>query len=254
LSRGTRPPGADGCWLLPLFRAGAVGSRWRILTAFPDAAAVSGSLHHTRLAALSPGRPRGQRAGSIARCGLDTARGPHAVRRNGARHGARAPVRCRLGGGAAPVHPGRLAPQITEPERVSHQRRQAQGGWPMRSCAVMAAGNWSCQRAISRLPPGVSRAASGSRAPLTTDRDTGGSQRPCDVVTWHRPHGLRSGPRRSTRCPGQGSLRVWSETVGRRDGPGEPGRRLLRTPRGERRGPSWCPRSRPVYPPLLGRR
>ena len=35
--------------------------------------------------------------------------------------GNRCPVRCRLGGGAAPVHPGPLSPEEEEPEEVSQQ-------------------------------------------------------------------------------------------------------------------------------------
>jgi hypothetical protein len=45
-------------------------------------------------------------------------------------HGCRAPVRCRLGGGAAPVILVRPSPPMSEPERVSHQPPRAPGGWP----------------------------------------------------------------------------------------------------------------------------
>jgi hypothetical protein len=171
LSRDTRPRGADCCWGFPLFRAGAVGSRRRVLTAFSDAGAVGVSLHHTRREALAPGRQRVQRAGSIALGGLETYPCPHAVRRNGARHGAHAPVRCRRGGGAAHGNPARRSPPSTEPERVSHQRGRAQGGWPLRLGAVRAAGHVSFPSAMRRRTPGVSREASGAPAPLTTERE-----------------------------------------------------------------------------------
>ena len=252
MSRGKLSPGADGCGFFPLLRSGAVGSRCRVLTSLPDAGAVRVSRHHTRMEALSPGRPRVQRAGSLALCGLATSPCPPAVRRQGALPGARAPVRCRRGCGAAHVHQVRRSPHLTEPARVSPQRRKAQGVWPMRSGAVMAAGHWAFESAMPRRPPGVSREASGSRAPRTPDRETCVYHRPCDVGTCHRPHGLTSGPRRSTRGPGPGSCRVGSETCGWRDWPGATGRRLLRTPLCERRGPSWGPRSRTVCPPMLG--
>jgi hypothetical protein len=69
VSRGTLPRGADGCGCGPLVRAGAVGSWRRVLTAGPEAGAVGVSRHHTRRAALSPGRPRVPSAGRRARVG-----------------------------------------------------------------------------------------------------------------------------------------------------------------------------------------
>jgi hypothetical protein len=138
----------------------------------------------------------------------------------GRRHVFRAPVRVRLGGGAAPVTRVRPAPPVEEPERVSKQPQRAQGAWPLGSWAFTDAARPSFQRTLLRRTPCPSREASGSPAPLTSPGDTCPQRRPVGVLPGHRRHAPASGPGASTLGPGRVVWPIWAGTFGRRDGPG----------------------------------
>jgi hypothetical protein len=166
-------------------------------------------------------------------------------------HVFRAPVRFRLGGGAAHVTRVRPAPHVEEPARVSNQPQRAQGPWPRGSWAFTDAARPALQSTRLRRTPCTSSSASGSPAPLTSPRETCAHRRPVGVVPCHRRHAPAAGPGESTLGPGRGFALSWSGTFGRRDGPGESAQPLPSRPTGERPCPSWPLRSRRVCQPIL---
>jgi hypothetical protein len=134
-----------------------------------------GSLrHHTRLEVLPPSRWRWPRD-VVPSSAPEKRIGPFIPSDStGRRHGFRAPVRFRLGGGAAHVTRVRPAPPVEELARGSTQPPRAQGAWPRGSWACTDAARPPVQRMLLRLPPGPSREASGAPAPRPTHRATCG--------------------------------------------------------------------------------
>jgi hypothetical protein len=84
-------------------------------------------LHHTRLAVLPPSRWRVQRDFVVSSTTSQPLGALLPSSAPGRLHVVHAPVRFRLGGGAAPITLGRPSPYVKEPERVSHQPQSAQG-------------------------------------------------------------------------------------------------------------------------------
>jgi hypothetical protein len=138
----------------------------------------------------------------------------------GRRHVFRAPVRCRLGGGAAHLPLGRPSPHVEEPAWVSKQPQRAQGLWPLCSEACTDAATHALSSTLLRLAPGTSSEASGSPTPRTTDGAPCAAQRPCGVCTCPRRHGPAAGPAASTLCPGHVFAPGGAGTAGQRDGLG----------------------------------
>lgn len=184
-------------------------------------------------------------------CGLAPSRSPHPVLCQGGLHGFRAPVRLRLGCGAAHVAHARRSPSITEPERVSHQPQRAQGAWPMCAGAVTDTARPSLPSTLPRLPPGTSSEASGAPAPRTTAGEPWAARRPVGVFPGHRRHAPASGLGASTLGPGRVVSPGRSGPWGLQHCPGDRAQPLPRRPPGETHGRSWSLRSRRVCPPRL---
>ena len=109
-------------WVFFRLLVSGVVSPWpRLLTWLPSAGTPATGLHHTRMEVRSSDERRWHRAlrvfpaTSQPLCALGPASAHDRL------HGARCPGRVRLGGGAAHVHHGHLAPYAEEREEVSPQ-------------------------------------------------------------------------------------------------------------------------------------
>jgi hypothetical protein len=187
---------------------------------------------------------------SLGLCGLATSRSPHTVLRQGGaeRVPCASEAQARVRG--SPRRPGATIAVYHGAGAGVQATGRDQGAWPLRSCAFPAAMRQSFQRAIPGRTPGTSSEASGSPAPLTTDRATCAYRRPCGAFIGRTQRGLMYAPGRSTPGPCQVFSPSGRATAGPQDWRGNRARPLPRRPMCDRRCPSCSPRGRRASPPM----